>query len=91
MSMQVENPGNNKKGMKIGGGSILSVAGIGGLAAFMLQNTHDTTIEFLFWDFTWPVWLLTLFSAVFGAAIWIGMGILRRHRRRKARREVRRG
>lgn len=91
MSMQIENSGNKKKGMQIGGGSILSFVGIGALATFMLQNTQDVRIEFLVWDFTWPVWLLTLFSAVFGAAIWIGMGILRRHRRRKARREDRRG
>jgi len=89
--MQIENPGSKKKGMQIGGGAITSVVGIGGLAAFMLQNTDDVSVSFLVWDFSWPIWLLTLFSALFGAAIWIGMGILRRHRRRRERREMRRG
>ena len=60
------------------------------LVIFMLQNTEDVTIKFLVWDFTWPVWLLTLFAAVFGALVWLGIGVLRRHRRRKERRDDRR-
>jgi uncharacterized integral membrane protein len=57
---------------------------------FMLQNTEDVTLDFLAWSFTWPLWLLILASAVFGALVWLGLGVLRRHRRRKARREDRR-
>jgi uncharacterized integral membrane protein len=56
----------------------------------MLQNTEDVTIDFLVWDFTWPVWLLTLGAAVVGALVWFGLGVLRRHRRRKDRRADRR-
>jgi uncharacterized integral membrane protein len=75
---------------KRGGGAIASVSGVTVLAIFMIQNTEDVTIEFLAWNFTWPVWLLTLMAAVFGALVWLGLGVLRRHRRRKERREDRR-
>ena len=75
---------------KLGGGAIATVGGLGALAIFMLQNTDDVTIEFLFWDFKWPVWLLTLLSALVGALVWFGLGVLRRHRRRQERREDRR-
>jgi uncharacterized integral membrane protein len=55
-----------------------------------LQNTDDVTVQFLFWEFTWPVWLLALVAALVGALVWLGLGVLRRHRRRKGRREDRR-
>jgi len=44
------------------------------------------TLEFLFWDFTWPVWFYTVVVAAFGAMVWFGLGVMRRRRRRKARR-----
>jgi uncharacterized integral membrane protein len=75
---------------KIGGGAIASLGGVAVLAIFMAQNTDDVTVEFLAWDFTWPVWLLTLVAALVGALVWLGLGVLRRHRRRKQRREDRR-
>jgi uncharacterized integral membrane protein len=65
------------------------LAGSGLLLVFMVQNTEDVTLQFLFWGFTWPLWLLTLTSAVLGSIIWIGLGVLRRHRRRVARRDAR--
>jgi len=93
--MSVENipqDGNVDAGdcRKLGGGAIASLSGLAVLAIFMLQNTEDVTVEFLFWDFTWPLWLLTLAAAVLGAFVWLGLGILRRHRRRKDRRDDRR-
>jgi uncharacterized integral membrane protein len=72
------------------GGAIASISGVGLLAIFMLQNTDDVKLDFLFWDFTWPLWLLTLVSAVVGAFVWFGLGVLRRHRRRVERRQDRR-
>ena len=57
----------------------------------MLQNTESVRLDFLFWGFTWPLWLLTLASAFLGALVWFGVGVMRRHRRRKERREDRRG
>ena len=57
----------------------------------MLQNREDVTIHFLVWDFSWPIWLLILVTAVVGALIWFGLGVMRRHRRRVNRRAERRG
>jgi uncharacterized integral membrane protein len=75
---------------KLGGGAIASLTGLAVLLIFMLQNTEDVPVQFLWWDFTWPLWLLLLVTAVFGALVWLGLGVLRRHRRRKERREDRR-
>jgi len=55
----------------------------------MLQNRQDITLKFLFWGFTWPLWLFTLVDAFLGAIVWFGLGVLRRHRRRVARRDAR--
>ena len=95
MSYQMSNdhsPGEplDKDGFRLGGGAIATVGGLALLVIFMVQNTDDVTVSFLAWDFTWPVWLLILVSAAFGALIWLGLGIMRRHRRRKERRENRR-
>jgi uncharacterized integral membrane protein len=80
----------NGGGAKMSGGAIASLVGIGLLAIFMIQNTEDVTLNFLVWDFTMPLWLFTLIVAVLGALVWFGLGVLRRHRRRKERREDRR-
>jgi uncharacterized integral membrane protein len=74
------------EGRKLGGGAIASLTGIGVLLIFILQNTEDVKFDFLFLSFTWPLWLYTIVVALFGALIWFGLGVLRRHRRRKERR-----
>jgi uncharacterized integral membrane protein len=76
---------------RLGGGAIASLTGVVLLIVFMLQNTEDVKLEFLFWDFTWPLWLLVIVSALLGALVWFGIGVMRRHRRRKERRQERRG
>ena len=78
------------KTARLSGGVIASLTGVGLLAIFMIQNTQPVTLQFLFWRFTWPLWLFTLVMALVGALVWFGLGVLRRHRRRKARREDRR-
>ena len=88
--MSMENVPIESNDRKVGGGTIATVGGLGVLVAFMLQNTQDVNVEFLFWDFTWPLWLFTLTAALIGALIWFGLGVMRRHRRRVARREARR-
>jgi uncharacterized integral membrane protein len=80
----------DRSGLRLGGGAIAALSGAGALLVFMIQNTDDVTVQFLFWEFTWPVWLLILVSSAFGALVWFGLGVLRRHRRRKERREERR-
>jgi uncharacterized integral membrane protein len=73
----------------LSGGLVATLAGGGLLVVFMAQNTDDVTLQFLFWSFTWPLWLFTFVVAVLGSIVWIGLGVLRRHRRRVARRAAR--
>lgn len=94
----VESTGDNdtrpdpdrRQGLQLGGGAIASITGVGALAIFMIQNTDDVTVQFVAWEFTLPVWLLVLISALIGAFVWLGLGVLRRHRRRVERRRNRR-
>ncbi len=79
-----------RKGFRLGAGAIASLSGAALLIIFMIQNTEDVTLNFLFWSFTWPLWLFTLVTALIGAFVWFGLGVMRRHRRRKERREARR-
>jgi uncharacterized integral membrane protein len=76
---------------KVGGGAIASLSGLAVLLIFVFQNTQEVRFHFLFLDFTWPLWLYTIVVALFGALLWFGLGVMRRHRRRKARRAERRG
>ena len=85
-----EGAGSASESRKLSGGAIASLGGLGLLIVFMFQNTESVQLDFLFWSFTWPLWLLVLASAVLGAFVWLGMGIIRRHRRRKERRQDRR-
>jgi uncharacterized integral membrane protein len=75
---------------RLGGGAIMSIIGVALLVIFIVQNTEDVKLHFLFWDFTWPLWLLVIVSALLGALVWFGLGVMRRHRRRKERRADRR-
>lgn len=78
------------QGRQLGAGAIAGLTGVGLLLIFMIQNTEDVKIDFLFWSFTWPLWLYTFVITLIGALVWIGVGVIRRHRRRQARREDRR-
>jgi uncharacterized integral membrane protein len=80
---------SGKDGSAIGLGAIASIVGVAMIGIFMAQNREDVTVDFLAWSFTWPLWLLTLTTAVFGALVWFGLGVMRRHRRRKERRQDR--
>jgi uncharacterized integral membrane protein len=77
------------EGRKLGGGAIASLTGIGVLFIFIVQNTEDVNFHFLFLDFRWPLWIYTIVVALFGALVWFGLGVMRRHRRRKERRDNR--
>jgi uncharacterized integral membrane protein len=81
-------PGTARAGLSVG--LVMAFLGGGLLAAFMLQNREDVTFDLLWWGFTWPLWLFTVMTATLGAFVWIGLGVLRRHRRRVARRAERR-
>ncbi len=73
----------------LSGGAIASISGLAVLVVFIVQNTEDVRFHFLFLDFTWPLWLYTIVVALFGALVWFGLGVMRRHRRRKERRDDR--
>lgn len=88
MSQQAE---ASRAGRRLGGGAIASLSGLGVLLIFVIQNRENVQFRFLFLEFAWPMWLYTIVVALFGALVWFGLGVMRRHRRRKARREERRG
>ena len=93
MSMEHTPPGGGAAAderRRLSGGAIAALGGGALLVIFILQNTQDVPVKFLFWDFTWPLWLVIIVSALVGAVVWFGLGVLRRHRRRKERREDRR-
>ena len=89
MTTPVEDRSSPRK-LGLSGGAIASLAGVALLVVFMVQNTERITLRFLFWSFTWPLWLFTLVTALAGAMVWFGFGVMRRHRRRMARRDDRR-
>ncbi|MGA7420088.1 MAG: lipopolysaccharide assembly protein LapA domain-containing protein [Acidimicrobiales bacterium] len=89
--MPEQSPTEVRKRARLSGGAITSLVGGALLIIFMVQNTENITLHFLAWSFTWPLWLFTLVTALVGGLTWFGLGVLRRHRRRKARREERRG
>ena len=89
--MALDGPNDRQgEGRRLGGGAIASLIGVGLLIIFMIQNTEDVRLDVLTWSFTWPLWLLTIASALLGALVWFGLGVIRRHRRREDRREDRR-
>ena len=85
-----ENESGGSDGRRLGGGAIASLTGVGILLVFIIQNTEDVKFDFLFLSFVWPLWLYTIVTALFGALVWFGLGVMRRHRRRNERREARR-
>ena len=87
MSQQVE---SKQAGRRLGGGAIASLAGLAVLLIFVIQNRQKVRFHFLTVTFIWPLWLYTIVMAVVGALVWFGLGVMRRHRRRKERREDRR-
>lgn len=90
--MAEQSPGGNGRSRAgLGGGAIASLVGLALLLIFILQNTEKVRLHFLVWYFVWPLWIFTIVMAVIGAVVWLGLGVIRRHRRRRDRRERRRG
>jgi uncharacterized integral membrane protein len=71
-------------GALIGVGILLAV-----LLLFIFQNTAETTFKFLFWSFTFPLWLGLVIAAVLAFVIGQLALMWRRHKRRQARRDSR--
>jgi uncharacterized integral membrane protein len=85
----VNQPAPKSSGSKLSGGAIASLGGIAVLVIFIVQNTEDVRFDFLWINFTWPLWLYTILVALVGALVWFGLGVMRRHNRRKERRDDR--
>ena len=90
MAQQGETQGARPSSSRLSGGMITSLAGLAVLVIFIIENRMRIKVRFLFWHFMWPLWVYTIVIAVCGAVAWFGMGVVRRHRRRKERRENRR-
>jgi uncharacterized integral membrane protein len=87
---QQDPSGSSQNRAGLSGGAIISLVGGGLLLIFIIQNTQKIKLQFLVWHFSWPLWWYTIITAVFGALLWLGLGVMRRHRRRQGRREARR-
>jgi uncharacterized integral membrane protein len=68
------------EGRRISGGAIAVLVGAVVLLVFVLQNTEDVRFDFLFLNFTWPMWLYTFVVAAFGGLLWFGIEVMRRRR-----------
>ena len=58
------------EGRRLGAGAIASLSGVGLLLIVMIQNTQRVRLDFVFWSFIWPLWLLKMASALLGALVW---------------------
>jgi uncharacterized integral membrane protein len=74
---------------RLSGGAIASLVGLAALLIFIFQNTETIEFRFLTLRFSWPLWLYTIITALFGALVWFGVGVMRRRRRRMERRAER--
>jgi uncharacterized integral membrane protein len=90
MAQQGETQAARPSRGRLSGGMITSLAGLAVLVIFIVENRMRIKVRFLFWHFIWPLWVYSIVIAVLGALAWFGMGVVRRHRRRKERRENRR-
>lgn len=55
-----------------------------GLLAFVFQNTEDTEVTWLLFEFRQPLWILLLVTAAVALAIAELLGAARRRRRRRS-------
>ena len=60
------------------------------ILALIVQNTQDVTLDWLFWSFDMPLWLLIALVGLASFLIGQLALLLRRRRRRVSRREARR-
>jgi uncharacterized integral membrane protein len=65
-------------GRRLGGGTIALLVGAVVLVVFIVQNTKEVRLDFLMFNFTWPLWLYTFVVAAFGGLLWFGVEVIRR-------------
>ena len=72
-----------------GGAAIAALVGAAVLLVFMLQNRDEVKVHLLFWRARLPLWFVIFGSALLGAVVWVGIGLVRRRRHRVASRRSR--
>jgi len=65
-------------GRRLNGGTIALLVGAVVLVVFIVQNTKEVRLDFLMFNFTWPLWLYTFVVAAFGGLLWFGVEVVRR-------------
>lgn len=71
-----------------GGIAILLIVVVVLLLIFVLQNTNEADVNFLFWDASVPLWIVIGISAVLGfVAGWLARRARVRARTKRARKE----
>ena len=68
-------------GRRWSGGTIALLVGAIVLVVFIVQNTKEVRLDFLMFNFTWPLWLYTFVVAAFGGLLWFGIEVVRRRSR----------
>jgi len=72
-----------------GGAAIAALLGAALLLVFMLQNRDEVKVHLFFWHARLPLWFVIFGSALLGALVWVGFGLVRRRRHRAADRRSR--
>lgn len=71
-----------------GGKVIVLLVALGLLILFVLQNTEEIRIDFLFWHGRWPAWIVILLVALLGLVVgWTAATARGRRLRRSDRGE----
>jgi uncharacterized integral membrane protein len=72
------------KPSKRGRGRLIIVAVLAVIAAvFILQNGADTQMSFLWFEFTWPAWLVIILTLVIGVIAGLLIGAYARRPKRR--------
>ena len=81
--MADEQPSNVHKGNdRIGFGIIVTAVIVVALGIFVAQNLDQTKVEFLFFSFTLPLWIVAVIFLALGIVLgWIWRWISRRRKR----------
>lgn len=59
------------------------------IVIYIVQNTEDVAVKFLFWSFTWPAWLMLILMLVIGFLVGMATSaVLRRRKKRELRRRA---
>ena len=74
-----EGPSGFEQARRFGPALVLAVLAL----IFVLQNTEDVRVEFLWGDFEWPLWIMLLLFAVIGAVVFWAWSARRRRQRRR--------